>query len=118
MLGPGWLKHIPNVHILHAHDNVVVVVEESAVKVDDKLGMAAVHNLQLSDNALADFAVRLDVNDLENPLVDLGSGRPGSNIGKTDLASHNGSRCKMLDLADSAAIAVPQLLKYFEVFRS
>jgi hypothetical protein len=118
MVGSGWLKHIPNVHIFHAHNNVVVVVEESAVKVDDKLGMAAVHNLQLSDNALADFAIRLDVNDLENLLVDLSNGRPGSNIGKTDLASHDGSGCKMLDLADSAAVAVPQLLKYFEVFGS
>ena len=60
----GRSEHSPYVCIFHAHNDVVVVVEEGAVEVNDVLRMTTVHNLKLSNNSLAHFSLGLNVNDL------------------------------------------------------
>lgn len=60
----GSASGVPDIHILHAHDHVVVVVEECAVKGDDIVGVAAVHDLELANDALAHLSLRFNVYDL------------------------------------------------------
>lgn len=65
--GTKWqiAVHSPNVRILHAHDNIVIVIQESTVEVDNVFGMTAMHNLQLSNDSLSNFTLRLDVDHLQ-----------------------------------------------------
>lgn len=57
-------KSLPNIHVFHTHDHIVVIIQEGAIKGDNVVGMAAMHDLQFSNNALAHLALRFDVNDL------------------------------------------------------
>lgn len=98
-------QYIPDIHVFHTHDNVVVVVKEGTVEVDNKLGVASVHDLQLSYNALAYVAIRLDVNNL-GVVLDLHSEKTCAAHPRTYLACHNGARCKMLDLANGTTVAM------------
>ena len=98
------------------------MVQECTVEIDNVLGMAAVHNLQLSHNTLSDLSIRLDVNNLGKVSAALfccnARGGRGAWYPATYLASHDGARRKVSDLADGAAIAMSQLLEYFKVFGS
>jgi hypothetical protein len=55
---------LPNIHVLHTHDHVVVITQEGAVEVDDKLRVAVVHDLEFPHNAAAHLLLGLDVDDL------------------------------------------------------
>lgn len=55
---------IPNIHILHTHDNIIVVAEESSIEVYDVLRIAIVHDLQLPNNPTAHLLFGFDVNNL------------------------------------------------------
>ena len=54
----------PNVHVFHAHNHIIILVQKRAVKCHNVVGMAAVHNLQLSHDPFAHLSFRLDVYDL------------------------------------------------------
>jgi hypothetical protein len=55
---------IPNIHVLHAHYNIVVVTQKRAVKIDYKLGIALMHDMKLSYNTAADFLLGFNMDDL------------------------------------------------------
>lgn len=59
------LAILPNIRILHTHDDIVIGIQKGAIEGDDVLGMAAVHDLELSNDTLAHLALRLDMDDLE-----------------------------------------------------
>lgn len=61
MLGCALL---PNVHILHAHDDIVVVIQKGTVECDNVVGVTAVHDLKLANYTLAHFPLGLNVDDL------------------------------------------------------
>lgn len=60
----------PNIHVLHAHDHIVIVVEKRSVKGDDIIRVTPMHNLQFSNNPLSHLFLGLDVNDLFGRLVE------------------------------------------------
>jgi hypothetical protein len=62
--------NIPDIHVLHTHDDVARVVLESAVESDDKVRVAVVHDPQLSYYSLSHLAFCLDVDDLVPVSVD------------------------------------------------
>lgn len=55
---------LPDIRILHTHDNIVIVIEEGAIEGHNVLRVAAVHDLEFSNNTLAHLALRLDMDDL------------------------------------------------------
>jgi hypothetical protein len=55
---------IPDVHILHAHDDIVVIAQERAVEVHNIVRVALMHNVKLAHNAAPDFLLGLDMYDL------------------------------------------------------
>lgn len=55
---------LPNVHVLHAHDHIIVIVQEGTVEGDNVLGMAAVHDLKFSNDSFAHFPLGFDMDDL------------------------------------------------------
>jgi len=55
---------IPDIHVLHAHYNIVVVTQKCAVEIDYELGVALVHDMKLSYNTASDFFLGFDVDDL------------------------------------------------------
>jgi len=57
-------KSIPNIHILHTHDNIVVITQESSIEVHDKLRVGIVHDLQFPDNPTAHLFLGLDMDNL------------------------------------------------------
>lgn len=78
--------HLPNIHVLHTHYNVTMVVEERAIKGYDVFGVTAVHDLQFAYYALPQFFLGLDMNDLDGALA-LPRGR--MMIRYTHLTSHH-----------------------------
>lgn len=42
--------NLPNIHVLHTHNNIVVLAQECTVKVHDVVGITFVHDVQLADN--------------------------------------------------------------------
>jgi hypothetical protein len=58
------LKCLPNIHILHAHDYVAVLAQKGTIEVYNVDGIRIVHDLELSNDSLAHFAIRLNVDDL------------------------------------------------------
>jgi hypothetical protein len=56
--------NLPNIHIFHAHNDIVVFVEKRTVKGDNIVGMATVHDLQFADYTLAHLFLGLDVDNL------------------------------------------------------
>lgn len=63
------LKILPNICILHTHDDIVIAIQKGAVEGDNVLGVAAVHDLEFSNDTLAHFPLRLDMNDLKPKLA-------------------------------------------------
>lgn len=59
-----WKRNLPNVHVLHTHDHVVVGIEEGTVKGDNVFAMAVVHDLEFSHNTLAHFSLGFHVDNL------------------------------------------------------
>jgi hypothetical protein len=59
-----YADNLPHIHVFHTHYNVVIMVQESTVEINNVLGMTAMHNLEFSDDTLAYFSFRFDVNDL------------------------------------------------------
>lgn len=57
-------RSIPNIHILHAHDDIVIVVEECTVKGHDVIRVTSMHDLQFSHDSLPHFLLSFDVYDL------------------------------------------------------
>lgn len=66
-LGVGRLV-LPNIRILHTHNDIIIAVQKCAVEGHNVLGVAAVHDLELSNDALPHLALCLDVNDLRTRL--------------------------------------------------
>jgi hypothetical protein len=60
--------HVPHVHVLHAHDDIARRVLEGAVKVDNEVGVAVVHDSQFAHNALPHLVLCFDVYDLGAPV--------------------------------------------------
>lgn len=52
---------MPSIHMLHTHDYGPRIVEKRAVKVDDILRFAFMHDLQFSHNSFADLFLCLDM---------------------------------------------------------
>lgn len=57
---------LPDIHILHTHDHVVVFIEEGTIECDDIIGVAAMHNLELTHDASSHLLLGFDMNDLVN----------------------------------------------------
>jgi len=112
--GPRWDE--PNIHILHAHDHVVVFVEEGAVEGDDVVGMTPVHDLQFANYAPAHFLFRLDMDNLVSGET-MPTGAAGRGDNGTDLSRHDRVCRNVLDFADRPAIASAEILDNFEVLR-
>ena len=55
---------IPNIHVLHAHYNIVVVTQKCAVEVDYEFRVALVHDMKLPNDTASDFFLGFDVDDL------------------------------------------------------
>ena len=55
---------LPYVHILHAHDHIIVVAHEGTVEVHDELSVTIKHDLQLSHNPATHFRLCFDMDDL------------------------------------------------------
>jgi len=55
----------PGIHVLHAHDDVSSVVQESSVERHNVGRIALVHNLQFTDNAFPDFLLGFHMYDLQ-----------------------------------------------------
>jgi hypothetical protein len=66
-------KSIPNIHILHTHDNIVVITQESSIEVHDKLRVGIVHDLQFPDNPTAHLFLGLNMDDLGKDQLDFAS---------------------------------------------
>ena len=125
----SWGRHLPNIHVLHAHDHVVVFVQEGTVECDDVIRMAPMHNLELTHDTSSQFLLGLNVYDL-NPAI-LASvyssserAKSRSNAArvtlrreKTYLPGHGGTRGQVLDFAHGSSISGPQLLHDLNVFR-
>ena len=63
----SWIDrdyHSPNVHVLHTHYHVVMLVQEGTVEGDDIIGMAPMHNLELTHDSSSQFLFGFDVYDL------------------------------------------------------
>ena len=60
----GPRGNIPNIHVLHAHDHIVVLVKEGAIEGDNVFGMAAVHDLKLANDTLAHLLLGLNMDNL------------------------------------------------------
>ena len=54
----------PNVHILHTHDDIVVIAQEGSVEVDNIFGIAIVHNLKFTNDTAPHFFLGFDVDHL------------------------------------------------------
>lgn len=59
----------PYIHVLHTHDDIVVMIQESAVKINNVVGVAPMHNLQLPNDSLAHFLLCFDMDDLSQELA-------------------------------------------------
>ena len=96
-----WASRLPNVHVLHAHDDITRVVLEGAVEVDNVVRVAVVHDAQLPHDAFPYFVLGFDVYDLRlsAPLVVWSSTTP------THLPRHDDLGSCMLDLADGASVS-------------
>jgi hypothetical protein len=55
---------IPNIHVLHAHYNIVVIAQKCAVEIDYKLGVALMHDMKFPYDTAAHFFLGFDVDDL------------------------------------------------------
>lgn len=60
----GPLVYLPDVHILHTHDNIVVWVEEGTVESHNVVRVTIVHDLKLAHDSSPHFLLCLDMNDL------------------------------------------------------
>lgn len=58
------MHNLPNVHVLHAHDDIVVLIQECSVKVNDVFGIAAVHDLELAHDSLPHFLLGFHMDNL------------------------------------------------------
>lgn len=74
------------------------------------------HDAQLADNSFSDLVFGFDMDNLDGALTNGAAANVSSP--ETHLARHYGLCRGMLHLADSAAIAVAELLEYDEVFGS
>lgn len=58
------MNALPDIHVLHTHDNVVVIAQECTIEVDDEFRIAVVHDLEFADNPTAHLFLGLDVDNL------------------------------------------------------
>lgn len=64
MLGECYVEDLPNIAILHTHNDVANVIHEGPKERNYIRRIAFVHNLQLPNYSLANFLLCFDVNDL------------------------------------------------------
>lgn len=93
---------LPDIHVLHAHDDVSRVVLEGAVEVDDARVVAVVHDAELAHNALPHLVLRLDVYDLSPISTSADQPSAGS---KTHLPCHYDLGSGVLHLAHGPSVA-------------
>lgn len=69
----GKEENGPDIHVLHAHDNIVVVVQEGAIEIDNVFRVTAVHDLELAHDSLPHLPLCLNVNHLQRRWLEVGS---------------------------------------------
>lgn len=64
-----FIYDLPNIHILHTHDHIVVVIQKGAIKCDNIIRVTSMHNLELSNDSSSHLLLGFHVYHLETLLA-------------------------------------------------